>query len=79
MLSVCRLPWNFKVGKRQGAPAVPVDVTLPSPLPSQNEAGNPFGSLLDGRSNADVCDLGVIWNKCVDNFQAPLPAAAPMV
>jgi hypothetical protein len=42
VVATCRLPWQFRVGKRQGgqgAPTAPADGTLPS----QNGAGSPSG------------------------------------
>jgi hypothetical protein len=42
VVATCRLPWQFRVGKRQGgqgAPTAPAD----GALPSQNGAGSPGG------------------------------------
>ena len=40
---------------------------------------SPFLSLVNGRSEAELCELAVIWNRCIDSLQSQLLKAAPMV
>jgi hypothetical protein len=37
---------------------------------------NPFQSLVNGRPEAELCDLAVSWTQCIDSFQLTAP---PMV
>jgi len=40
---------------------------------------NPFSSLVNERSEAELCELAVIWTQWIDNLQSQLRKAAPMV
>ena len=40
---------------------------------------NPFLSFVKGRSDNELCDLVVIWNQWIGDFQTQLPTAGVMV
>ena len=39
---------------------------------------NPFRTLVEGRSDAELCELYITWTQCIECFQTQQRAAVPM-